>query len=119
MQAFSGCSEQGLLFVSVHGLLIAVASFVVKWGLWSTGSVVLVHKLSCSKARGIFSHQGLNPCPLHWQEESYALDHQGSPSLDFSVLTVNNRECPVLQNSRIFKLKEALKFISTFPKMFL
>ena len=27
-QAFSSCGEQGLLFVAVHGLLIAVASLV-------------------------------------------------------------------------------------------
>ena len=27
---FSGCSEQGLLFVAVHGLLIAVASLVAE-----------------------------------------------------------------------------------------
>ena len=27
-QTFSNCSEQGLLFVVVHGLLIAVASLV-------------------------------------------------------------------------------------------
>ena len=27
-RAFSTCSEQGLLFVAVHGLLIAVASLV-------------------------------------------------------------------------------------------
>ena len=31
--AFSSCSEQGLLFVEVHGLLIAVASLVVEHGL--------------------------------------------------------------------------------------
>ena len=29
-QAFSSCSEQGLLFVAVHGLLIAVASLVAQ-----------------------------------------------------------------------------------------
>ena len=28
---------------------------------------------------GIFLDQGSNPCPLHWQEDSYLLDHQGSP----------------------------------------
>ena len=28
--AFSSCGEQGLLFVAVHGLLIAVASLVVE-----------------------------------------------------------------------------------------
>ena len=31
--AFSSCGEQGLLFVAVHGLLIAVASVVVEHGL--------------------------------------------------------------------------------------
>ena len=28
------------------------------------------HGLSCSMVRGIFSHQGLNPCPQHWQADS-------------------------------------------------
>ena len=32
VQAFSSCSEQGLLFVAVHGLLIAVASLVAEHG---------------------------------------------------------------------------------------
>ena len=31
--AFSSCGEQGLLFVAVRGLLIAVASLVVEHGL--------------------------------------------------------------------------------------
>ena len=33
MRAFSSCGERGLLFVVVHGLLIAVASLVVEHGL--------------------------------------------------------------------------------------
>ena len=32
-RAFSSCSEQGLLFVTVHRLLIAVASLVADHGL--------------------------------------------------------------------------------------
>ena len=32
-QTFSSCGEWGLLFVAVHGLLIAVASLVVEHGL--------------------------------------------------------------------------------------
>ena len=32
-QAFSSCSEGGLIFVAVRGLLIAVASLVVEHGL--------------------------------------------------------------------------------------
>ena len=33
VQAFSSCGEWGLLFVVVHGLLIAVASLVGEQGL--------------------------------------------------------------------------------------
>ena len=33
MRAFSRCGEQGLLFMAVHGLLIAVASLVAEHGL--------------------------------------------------------------------------------------
>ena len=33
VRAFSSCGEQGLLFVAVHGLLIAVASLVAEHGL--------------------------------------------------------------------------------------
>ena len=32
-RAFSSCSEQGLLFIAVHGLLIAVASLFAEHGL--------------------------------------------------------------------------------------
>ena len=53
---------------------------------WSqnAGSVVVAHGLSCSMARRIFLDQGLDECPLHRQEDSYPLCHQGSaPSRNF------------------------------------
>ena len=43
-------------------------------GLWSAGSVVVAHGLSCSAACGIFPDQGLNPCPLHWHADSFFLN---------------------------------------------
>ena len=43
------------------------------------GSVAVAHRPSCSAACGIFSDQGSNPCPLHWQADSQPLRHQGSP----------------------------------------
>ena len=49
MQAFSSCGEQGLLFVAVRGLLVAVASLVAE-GAWALGlwaSVVVARGLSC------------------------------------------------------------------------
>ena len=50
--------------------------------LWSVdsraqASVVAVHGFSCCAACGIFPNQGSNPCPLHWQDDSYPLGHQG------------------------------------------
>ena len=103
--AFSSCSEQGLLFVEVHGLVIVVASLVEEHGLqarglqqlWltgsvvvahelqSTGSVVVAHRLSCSAACGIFPGQGSNPCPLHWQAEilNHCTTREVPPILSF------------------------------------
>ena len=45
-------------------------SVVVAHGLQSTGSVVVVHRLSCFAACGIFLDQGSSPCLLHWQADS-------------------------------------------------
>ena len=43
--------------------------------------VVVAFGLSCSEACGIFPDLGSNPCPLHWQVDSYPLHHPGSPTL--------------------------------------
>ena len=71
--AFSSCRERGLLFIVVPGL-------------FSAGSVVVVHGLSCSGACGTFPDQGSNLCPLHWQVDSYPLCHQGN----LSIWVLNN-----------------------------
>ena len=85
--AFSSSITWGLLSSHVLRLLISVASLVVKNGLWSVGSVVVVHGLSCPVACGISPDQGLNLCYLHWQADSYPLGHQDSPQF------------PLLQNA--------------------
>ena len=92
-RAFSSWGEQGLLFVVLQGYsLLRYAGFSLRWllllrstgsrragfsscgawaqQLWSAGSVVVAHRLSCSTACGIFPGQGSNPCPLHWQADS-------------------------------------------------
>ena len=71
--AFSSCGEQGILFVAVRRLLIAMTSLVA--GVWasvvvvprleSTGSITVAHALSCSVAHEIFPDQESNPCLLH------------------------------------------------------
>ena len=82
---FLSCGERGLLFVAVHGLLIAVASLAAEHGLqacrlqqlWHAGSVVVARGLSSCGAwaqslRGMWDlpGPGSNPCPLHWQADS-------------------------------------------------
>ena len=59
-----------LLLRSTGSSLGTGASVVVARGLWSAGSVVVAHGLSCSMACGIFPDRGSNPCPLHWQTDS-------------------------------------------------
>ena len=46
-------------------------------------SVDMAHRLTCSMAARIFLDQESNPYPLHWQMDSYPLDHQGSPGFVF------------------------------------
>ena len=60
--------------VAEHGLLVHRLQ-----QLWHMRSVVVVHRLSCSMACGIFLDQGWNPYSSHWQVDSYLLDRQGSP----------------------------------------
>ena len=42
--------------------------------MWA--SVVGAHRPCCPVACGIFPDQGLNSCPLHWQVDSWSLNHQ-------------------------------------------
>ena len=53
--------------------------------LESTGSIVIVHRLSSSTTHGIFPDQESNPCLLHGQADSSPLSHQGNPTLSFSL----------------------------------
>ena len=75
VQAFSSCGKQGLL------------SCCRARALGHVGSVVLVHRLSCPVVCGIFPDLGSNPCPLHWQEDSYPICHQESPVTVFGQRT--------------------------------
>ena len=75
---FSSCCEWGLLSSVVCGLLLLLSMCSGVGGLQEYSSSVLVAcRLSFSEACGISPDQGLNPCPLHWQVDSYPLCHQG------------------------------------------
>ena len=58
---YMGFSLQWLLLLRSTGSRCA-GSVVVARGLYSAGSVVVVHRLSCSMACGIFPDQGSNLC---------------------------------------------------------
>ena len=115
------CFWLGWVFVAVCRLSLVVVSgicspgacrgFSLRWRplLWSTCSrcvsfrslwalgmaSVVAHGLSCLAACGNFPDQGLNPCPLHWQVDSYPLYHQGSPAffLIISWAVISERLC--------------------------
>jgi len=80
---FLSCGGRGLLSGRTARASIATPSLAVGAGsrvCWlqefqHTGSVVAVHGLSCSTARGIFPDQGSNRCPLRWQGHSFPLDY--------------------------------------------
>ena len=51
--------------------------------LYSTGSVVVVHGLSCSVPHGVFPDQGSNLFLLRWQAVFLATESLGKPSSQF------------------------------------
>ena len=55
------------------------ASIVAAWGLWSTGSVVVAHGLSCSVACGIFPDQGSNLLSLALVGGFFTTEPPGKP----------------------------------------
>lgn len=57
-------------------LLIALTPLAASTGA-DMGSAVLISSLSCPMACGIFTDQGWNLRPSHWQVDSQPLDHQG------------------------------------------
>ena len=70
-QAFSSCSKRGLLSgCSAQVSHCSGFSCCRVWALGHTGSVAMVHGLSCSAAFEIFLKQGSNLCPLYWQAGS-------------------------------------------------
>ena len=64
----------GYSLVAVCELLTMVASLVATTRALALGpwvSVVVALKFSCPRAGGILPYQGLDPCPLHWQTDSF------------------------------------------------
>ena len=92
LDAVHGFSLTCLLFFQSRGSW-AAGSVVEVPRPWSTGSIVVVHRLSCFAPCGIFPDLGMNWCLLHWQVDSLPLSHQRSPggtilfTVSCSVLT--------------------------------
>ena len=77
--ALSGCGKWGLSPLRRTGFSL--------WRLlllWSTGSGLRLS--SCGATCGISPDQESNPCPLHWQVNSYPLCHQESPCIIFKKI---------------------------------
>ena len=93
----------GSSLVLVHSLLIAVVSLVRARGLQNTGSVVVARGLSRPVICGIFSDQGSNPCPPHWQADSLPLSHhRGSHCIFSQLLLYTERHSVVWMHHSLF-----------------
>ena len=51
--------------------------------LWCKDSVVVARRLRCPAACRIFLEQGSNPCPMHWQVDSYHCTTRELPFIGF------------------------------------
>ena len=70
-------------------------SVVEVHGLWSAGSAVVAHGLSCRTACGSLPDQGLNLSSLHWQGDFHPLGHQGSPLSNIPSVEKPRESSPV------------------------
>ena len=77
---FFGCAGSSLLHLcflwwwrGAVGLSLQSLLLLMEHGLWSvTASVVVAYGLNCPEAYGIsVPGQEWNPCPLHWEVDSY------------------------------------------------
>ena len=80
--------------VSGGSSLLQCLGFLLQWLLLlqnvdsrAAGPVFVAHRLSCPAACGVFPHQGLNPCPLHWQVEFLTTVTREVLSLLFNMLS--------------------------------
>ena len=74
--------------------------------LQHTHSEVMAHTLSCSTVCAIFPVQRSNLRPWHWQADSYALHHQGSP---FLCLVTSSQG-----SSLIYSVRAGITILSLF-----
>ena len=87
---FSSCSKQELVFLEVHGFLIAVASLVAEHRLLSVlvsvGSQALEHRLSSCAAQALLScvmwdlpSQGIEPVSPAFAGGFFTTEETGKP----------------------------------------
>ena len=93
--------------VAVCRLLIVVASFIAVPGLYSTGSIVVVHGLSYSVACGIFQDPRSDLCFWHCQADYLPLSYQGSKnkldSREIGCLNIFLKLSPLSDKSTILQ----------------
>ena len=79
---FVAARRLSLVAASRAALWLRQKGFSSRWLLlWSTGSAVVLHGVSCPKARGVSPDQGWSLCPQHGQVDSYPLDRQEVPPI--------------------------------------
>ena len=74
---------------------------------------------SCSEAWGVFLDQGSNPCPLHWQLDSYPLYHQESPPITLLTEWLIHERGEVLTETPSYPVARLFDPAQNCKKMFI
>ena len=86
--SFSLVGRGGLPFVVLCVFSLRCLLLLQSSGCRARTSVIVAYGLSCSAVCEIFLDQGLNPCSLRWQVDSYSTELPGE-SFTFLSLTRN------------------------------
>ena len=97
---FSCCSTRALGCLDFSGCHMGchMAHGLSSWGFWALEGGLSSCGALAELLRGMWDlpRQGINPCPLHWQEDSYPLYHQGSPYSWFLRAEGERKVSPIL-----------------------
>ena len=83
---------RGAAFLIGHAAVSLQWFLIAEHCLQGMDSVVVALGLSCSTICGVLKDQELNPCLLHWQEDSLPPSHRESSKLKFfRMFSVNHQ----------------------------
>ena len=98
---FSCWGTRALEQVGFDSLSMRAQQLLLPGSRVRTGSLAMVHGLSCTALCGSFQDQRLNPWLLHWQADSLLLSQEGSPLLVTLKCNLKNTVFPSIMTNHL------------------